>query len=151
MASPKNNYMKYWKAVRYYAKMKYGITQVDLDLLFFAYDEKYILDKNVKAYKRMITLDSRILRRMCDKGFLMLFKKGKSYKSGNIYEMTYKGRRVIAEIYNLLEGSITDAHIPKAIASGEKFVDRKYIQFVEQLQEDMKHRDDQSTTTTSLS
>jgi hypothetical protein len=33
------NYLKYWRVVRYFINAKYGITQPDLEMLIFLYDE----------------------------------------------------------------------------------------------------------------
>jgi hypothetical protein len=36
-----NDYLKYWRVIRYYIKNKYGLTQADLDILLFLYSEQY--------------------------------------------------------------------------------------------------------------
>jgi hypothetical protein len=37
------NYLKYWRVVRYFIQAKYGITQPDLEMMLFLYDEPYFL------------------------------------------------------------------------------------------------------------
>ena len=36
-----NDYLKYWRVVRYFIKIKYGISTGELDMLLFLYSEKY--------------------------------------------------------------------------------------------------------------
>ena len=41
MKSNQEDYLKYWRVIRQFTKIKYGLTQSDLDMLFFLYSEKY--------------------------------------------------------------------------------------------------------------
>ena len=41
MKSNTDDYLKYWKVIRQYVKVKYELTQSDLDMLLFLYSEKY--------------------------------------------------------------------------------------------------------------
>ena len=41
MKSNQDDYMKYWRVIRQFAKVKYELTQSDLDMMFFLYSEKY--------------------------------------------------------------------------------------------------------------
>jgi len=63
---PPNDYLKYWRVIRYFVKSKYGVT---------------------------------LLR----DGWITVFRK----RSGNkkaLYEISYKGRRMIGSIYKKLNG-----------------------------------------------
>ena len=37
----KNDYLKYWRVIRYFVKAKYGLSTADLEVLLFLYSEKY--------------------------------------------------------------------------------------------------------------
>ena len=41
MKIPPNDYLKFWRVIRYYMKAKHGLSQVDLDILLFLYSEGY--------------------------------------------------------------------------------------------------------------
>ena len=40
-----SNYLKYWRVIRYFIKSKYNLTQADLDILIFLFDEGFLKDK----------------------------------------------------------------------------------------------------------
>ena len=52
---PTNNYLKYWRVVRYWAKAKYGLTTPDLDMLFFLYSEEYFNKTKFNSWKNGFT------------------------------------------------------------------------------------------------
>jgi len=53
---PTNNYLKYWRVVRYWAKAKYGLTTPDLDMLFFLYSEEYFNKTKFKEFEEVMSV-----------------------------------------------------------------------------------------------
>ena len=41
MKSNTDDYLKYWRVIRQFVKVKYNLSQSDLDILLFLYSEKY--------------------------------------------------------------------------------------------------------------
>ena len=41
MKSNTDDYLKYWRVIRQYIKVKHGLCQADLDMILFLYSEKY--------------------------------------------------------------------------------------------------------------
>ena len=46
-----NDYLKYWRVVRYIIKIKYGISTGELDMLLFLYSEKYFGKEKFKEFQ----------------------------------------------------------------------------------------------------
>jgi hypothetical protein len=63
---PKNDYLKYWKVIRYFAKAKYKLNTSDLDMLFFLYSEKYFGKQQFNEFDELLSWDvnrfDRLLR-----------------------------------------------------------------------------------------
>ena len=43
-----NDYLKYWRVIRYFIKAKYGLSQAELDVILFLKSEGYFEGQNVK-------------------------------------------------------------------------------------------------------
>ena len=63
---PNNDYLKYWRVIRYFVKAKYGLTQSDLDVLLFLYSEKYFNKDKFEEFDELLSWDEdrfdRLLR-----------------------------------------------------------------------------------------
>ena len=57
LSPPKNNYMKYYRVIRYFIKKKYNLTQADLEMLYFLHDEEYFSKVIFKKYNDIMTWD----------------------------------------------------------------------------------------------
>ena len=52
------NYLKYWRVVRYFINAKYGISQPDLEMLIFLYDEPYFTRAKFKEFNNCLLYTS---------------------------------------------------------------------------------------------
>ena len=50
-----SNYLKYWRVIRYFIKSKYNLTQADLDILIFLYDESYFSKDKFKEFDELLS------------------------------------------------------------------------------------------------
>jgi len=48
---PSNDYMKYWRVIRYWAKAKYKVGTPDIDMLLFLYSEQIFNKTSLKNLK----------------------------------------------------------------------------------------------------
>ena len=100
---PPNDYLKYWRVVRYIVKAKYNIGTADLDMLLFLYSEKYFSKDKFDEFDELMSWDENRFDRLLADGWINVFRK----KEGNrrtVYEISYKGRRMIGSIYKKLNG-----------------------------------------------
>ncbi len=101
--TPDQDYLKYWRVVRYFIKAKYGLSQSDLDILLFLYSEKYFSKDKFSEFEELISWEKNRFDRLLKDGWINVFRK----KVGNrrtVYELSYKGRRVVLLIYKKLNG-----------------------------------------------
>jgi hypothetical protein len=61
------NYLKYWRVVRYFINAKYGISQPDLEMLLFLYDEPYFTRAKFKEFDKVFSWDKDRFNRLVRK------------------------------------------------------------------------------------
>ncbi len=101
--TPSHNYLKYWRIIRYWAKAKYGFSVSDLDMMLFLYSENFFSKKTFYEYTEMMSWDKSRFNKLVKDGYIHLWRKGEG-KEGDLYEVSYKGKRAISSIYAKLNG-----------------------------------------------
>ena len=101
--SQKNDYLKYWKVIRYYVQAKYGIRSADLDMLLFLYSEKYFGKQQFNDFDKLLSWDINRFNRLLSDGWISVFRKRQGNKK-TLYELSYKGKRMISSVYKKLNG-----------------------------------------------
>tara|TARA_R100001591_G_scaffold19518_4_gene26893 strand:- start:117 stop:590 length:474 start_codon:yes stop_codon:yes gene_type:complete len=100
---PTNDYLKYWRVIRYWVKAKYGLTTPDLEMLLFLYSEQLFKKTDFKEYEELMSWDVNRFDRLLRDGWIHVWRK-RSGKQATLYELTYKTRRIIDTIYKKLNG-----------------------------------------------
>tara|TARA_R100001463_G_scaffold42546_5_gene89092 strand:+ start:4423 stop:4848 length:426 start_codon:yes stop_codon:yes gene_type:complete len=106
---PTNNYLKYWRVIRYWAKAKYGLTTPDLDMLFFLYSEEYFNKTKFKEFEEVMSWDVNRFDSLLRDGWIHVWRKRKG-KHATLYELTYKAKMAINTIYKKLNGDLIGEH-----------------------------------------
>jgi len=103
LKSRKTDYLKYWRVIRCFVKMKYKLTQADLDMILFLYSEPYFDKDKFIEFNELLGWDVKRFDRLLSDGWIVVFRKRKGkYKA--LYELSYKGVRLVASIYKKLNG-----------------------------------------------
>ena len=97
------NYLKYWRVVRYFINAKYGISQPDLEMLIFLYDEPYFTKAKFKEFNKVFSWDKDRFERLRRNGWVeKVSVESKSRLA--VYNLSFKAKRIIGYVYSLLEG-----------------------------------------------
>lgn len=129
-------YLKYWRVIRQYYKAKHGVSQSDLDVLLFMYDEGYFGRDRFDEYARITGWDQPRFYRMLNAGWFEVFRKANGNKKA-IYRMTEKGKLLCADIYRKLNGE----DIPMAlcnnpmVARKARYSDKIYLDMIREMNE----------------
>jgi hypothetical protein len=99
----KSDFLKYWKLIRYWVRHKYGITQHDLDIMFFLYSEGYFMRSDIKEFESLFPWDKKRFKRLLDEGWIHIFRKP-ARGQPTLYEISHKGHQMVKDIYNKLNG-----------------------------------------------
>lgn len=136
-----NDYLKYWKVIRHFFKVKYGLTQPDLDMLLFLYSEKYFSRDKFFEYNNILSWDSRRFSRLMKEGWIEIFRERDGRKK-TLYGVSYKTTRVIDSLYKKLNGE----EIPTSLAANPmflknvKYTDKVYRNMILQMNEAIRQQ-----------
>ena len=108
MKSNKRDYLKYWKVIRTYFKVRHNLSQADLDMLLFLYSERYFNSTSYKEYEKLFTWDIQRFDKLKKNGWIEIFaskQKGRpAMRSKALYCLSYKAKRMINSMYKKIEG-----------------------------------------------
>lgn len=99
----KNDFMKYWKIVRHWLRVKHELNQMDLDMLLFLFSEGYFTLKTFKEYETMFSWNKKRLNSLIERGWIHIWRK-KAPGKVQLYEITPHCRAVIQNMYRKLNG-----------------------------------------------
>jgi len=103
MKSQKSDYLKYWRVVRHYIKVKYNITQADLEILLFLHTEPHFTKDKFVEFNSLLSWDKKRFDRLNQEGWIegvKTFRVGRRIK----YSLSYRSTRLVEEVYRILEG-----------------------------------------------
>tara|TARA_B100000780_G_scaffold252830_1_gene200153 strand:- start:215 stop:667 length:453 start_codon:yes stop_codon:yes gene_type:complete len=100
---PPSNYLKYWRVVRYFIQAKYKLTTAELEMMLFLYDEDYFSKDKFKEFDELLSWDVNRFDKLLQNGWISVFRK-RSGKTKGLYEVSYKGRRMLSTMYKKLNG-----------------------------------------------
>ena len=129
-----SDYLKYWRVIRQYIKVKYGLTQSDLDILLFLNTEGYFDKDKFLEFDRILSWDEQRFDNLLRDGWIEVFRKRKG-KTKGLYMLSYKSKRVITSIYKKLDGE----EIPTSPSQNRMFLknvsytDKRYREAIENM------------------
>ena len=133
---PANDYLKYWRVIRYWVKAKYGLTTPDLEMLLFLYSEQLFNKTDFKEYEELMSWDVNRFDRMLRDGWIHVWRKRKGNQA-TLYELTYKTRRIIDTIYKKLNGEEISERNP-LFNKNVSYTDKVYRNAIKKINESTK-------------
>jgi hypothetical protein len=130
MKSRKHDYLKYWRVIRYYVKVKYKLNQADIDTLLFLYSESYFSRDKFDEFNELLPWDEKRFNKLLQDGWIEVFRKRSGqYKA--LYQLSYKSVRMISNIYKKLNGE----EIPVSISNNSMF--KKNVSYADKVYRNM--------------
>ncbi len=109
-----NDYLKYWRVVKYYVKAKYGLTQAELEMLLFLKSEGYFSKDKFKEFDALISWNVNRFDKMRRDGWIEVFRR-RDGKRKALYQLSMKSKRMIDLVYKKLNGEelpMSESHNP---------------------------------------
>ena len=110
--APSNDYMKYWRVIRYFFKIKYNISTGDLEMMLFLYSERYFSKEKFNEFDELLSWDTARFDNLLKNGWIGVFRKNRG-KHKTLYELSYKTRKMLSSLYKKLNGE----EIPESLTS----------------------------------
>ena len=117
MKNKAEDYLKYWSVIRQFMKVKYGLSQSDLDVLLILYSESYFDRDRFDEFNSLLAWDTKRFSNLLKDGWIEIFRKHRGkYKS--IYVISSRGKAVVRSIYRKLNGE----EIPVSLSQNSMFL-----------------------------
>jgi len=130
MKSNANDFLKYWRVIRYFIKAKYGLSTADLEMLLFLYSEELFTKKKFSEFNSLLSWDKNRFERLVKEGWVDVFRKRK-VSTRSIFELSFKSQRMITSIYKKLNGEeIPTSEFNPLFKKNIKYTDRVYKQMI---------------------
>jgi hypothetical protein len=131
MKSQKSDYLKYWRIVRHYIKVKYKVSQADLEILLFLHTEPYFTKDKFAEFNSVISWDKKRFDRLNQEGWIegmKTFRVGRRMK----YSLSYRATRLVEEVYRILEGKEipTSESTNPMFKRNVRYTDKVYRNFI---------------------
>jgi hypothetical protein len=139
MKSRTNDYLKYWRVIRYWVKAKYNLSQADMDILFFLYSEQYFGRDRFQEFDELLSWDEHRFNRLRDEGWIQNFRPHKRGVKA-LYALSFKATRMMDTVYKKLNGE----EIPMTNTSNPLFMkkvnynDKVYRNMIKQMNKEIR-------------
>ena len=102
---PQRNFLKYYRIVKHWAKVKHGLSSSDLEMLYFLYSENLFSVKDFERYENIFPWDKVRFKRQKRDGWVVKWRKeGMDYNRWALYDLSPKAKRVLDRMYKMLNG-----------------------------------------------
>ena len=129
-----DDYLKYWRVIRYYYQRKHNLKASELDTLIFLFSEKYFTKKKFLVFDELFSWDDRRFDDLHSKGWIITFSRSSiPYKT--IYQLSPKTVNMIKDIYNKLSGEelSVDPEINPLFKKNVKYTDKVYRNMIKKM------------------
>jgi hypothetical protein len=137
----KSDYLKYWRVIRQYIKVKYGVTQSELEVLLFLNSEKYFSKDKFDEFDKILSWDKNRFEKLRQQGWIEVFRERKG-RTKALYVLSYKSKRLITSVYKKLNGE----EIPTSPSQNPIFLknvsysDKRYKEAIIKMNEFIRQR-----------
>lgn len=107
---PTFDYLKYFRIVRYWVKRAHNLSLPDMEMLLFLYSERLFKRSDFNDYEEIFSWDVKRFERLRQDGWISIWRKSKGSQPA-LYEVSYKGKRLIVSIYKKLAGEETISEV----------------------------------------
>jgi hypothetical protein len=128
----KDDYLKYWRSIYHYTKVKHNISSADLDMLLFLYSEPYFTTKTFLEFNKVLAISRTRLKKMVDAGWIDIFRKSTN-NLGARYQLSRKAAVLVTTLYRQLNGG-------PVVESNEKLFQKKNKSYMDKRYAEQLHR-----------
>jgi hypothetical protein len=132
---PSNDYLKYWRVVRQWAKTKHNISAADLDMILFLYSEKLFNRQDFDEFSMTMHWDTARFNRMLTDGWVIIWRK-RVGQEATLYEISFKGKSLCRSVYRKLNGEerISDNYQNNPMyAKNASYTNKRYRRIIEKM------------------
>lgn len=108
---PKNDYLKFYKIVRYWVKRKYEVSGPELDMLIFLRSEYLFTRTDFNEFHNIFTWNIGRFDKLLREGWIRKYRNAGGGKCA-IYDLSSKGKRLVDDVYRKCNGETDFSEVP---------------------------------------
>jgi len=141
-ARPRQNFLKHWRVVRYWARRKYNITDSDLEILLYLSDIELFTRKRLKEFEWLLWWDMTRFNTLRDKGYIVQWREDATRRQAKLYTLSIAAKRIVTTIYKKLlqEEHIPENKINNPIFKGDNYADKMYRKAIRRMNAEREKR-----------
>jgi hypothetical protein len=101
---PPNDYLKYWRVIKRWVKVKYGLSESELETLLFLYSEQYFGKDKFDEFNQLLSWNKNRFNKLLRDKWIVVWRKREGKKK-TLYDLSLKSRRMLANVYDKLNGN----------------------------------------------
>ena len=135
-----NDYLKYWKVVRQWARSKHKLSTSEIEMILFLYSEGPFKRKAFDEFNEIMSWDKRRFENLLKQGWIVVWRERKG-REATLYELSYKSKRLCASIYKKLnkEESVSELETKNPMFRYDaKYSDKVYRKMIKRMNRERK-------------
>jgi|TARA_R110000751_G_scaffold52632_2_gene114647 hypothetical protein len=139
----KYDYLKYWRVVRYWAKVKHGLGVPQLEMLLFLYSEGYFMKKDFDEFNALFKWNNTRFQGLITDRWVVKFRNHGGGKAA-IYQLSHKGKGVCKSVYMKLDGEEAFSECRTRIfQTNPKYKEKVYRDYMKKINLELRQRPSQ--------
>jgi hypothetical protein len=135
------DFMKNWRTIRYFYKRKYGLSESELEIVLYLYNEPpfsredFLLASNTMHWKMDRFYDLR------ERGFIVVWREKNEVENRKaLYDLSFKSKKICSSIYKKLLGEekVSESPYNNPIMRGDTYMDKVYRMAIRKMNESKK-------------
>jgi len=135
---PPQDYLKYWRVIRYWVRAVYGLTTPDLEMLLFLHSEQIFSKDKFSEFEEIMSWDKNRFERLRQEGWIIVWKKREGKKKA-LYEISHKGKKLVRIVYKKLNGEEISERNPLFL-KGASYMDKVYRNVIIEMNKTIKQQ-----------
>ena len=135
------NFMKHWRTIRYYYKRKYDLSESQLEVLLYFYDEPRFSREDFYEASNIMHWDPNRFYTLRDRGLIVVWReKNEVANRKALYELSAKAKNICNSLYKKLLGEekISENKYLNPIMNGDTYMDKVYRMAIRKMNESKK-------------
>lgn len=108
---PRIDFLKNFRICRYWVKNKYDLGISDLEIILFLYTEQVFTRNKFEEYRNIMPWQANYFKKMKEKELISIWRERK-YREAALWELSFKGKRIVREFYSRLTGEVLISERP---------------------------------------
>ena len=141
----KDDYLKYWRVVRYWAKIKYGLSFPDLEMILFLYSEDKFSKNDFSEFNELFSWKRNRFEDLRQRGHIIKWRTQQNGQKA-LYCLSHQTQGIVKSIYRKLSGeeAYGEARTKEFRKNANlRYTDKVYRNYIKKLNQEQRQRPSQ--------